>query len=182
MGIRRQGVSGRGSRLARERTVHDRRQGRRCRARRPAAADAPHPAGRPLQARGAPGRKSDALLPPDRRQGRAEVQGIGDRRRAGPAAGRGMTTATLTHMPISRLVEMLETMLRAPVVDETGLKGRYDATLNIAQYASSPVQMDDIPSFLAGAVQDLLGLKLEPKKGPVQVVVVVHAEKAPTEN
>ncbi|HLH19980.1 MAG TPA: TIGR03435 family protein [Bryobacteraceae bacterium] len=96
--------------------------------------------------------------------------------------GRGMTTATLTHMPISRLVEMLETMLRAPVVDETGLKGRYDATLNIAQYASSPVQMDDIPSFLAGAVQDLLGLKLEPKKGPVQVVVVDHAEKAPTEN
>ncbi len=96
--------------------------------------------------------------------------------------GRGMTTVTLTHMPLSRLVEMLENMLSAPVIDQTGLKGQYDATLNIAQYVSSPVQMDDIPSFVSGAVQDLLGLKLEPKKGPVQVVVVDHAEKVPTEN
>ncbi len=96
--------------------------------------------------------------------------------------GRGMTTATLSHMPISRLVEMIENMLRAPVIDQTGLKGRYDATLNIAQYVTSPVQMDDVPSFVAGALQDLLGLKLEPKKGPVQVVIVDHAEKVPTEN
>jgi len=97
-------------------------------------------------------------------------------------AGRGSMTAVLARMPISRLVEMLQGILRAPVVDQTGLKGRYDATLNIMQYASSPVQNDDIPSFVAGAVQDLLGLKLDAKKGPVRMVVVDHAEKVPTEN
>jgi uncharacterized protein (TIGR03435 family) len=33
-----------------------------------------------------------------------------------------------------------------------------------------------------GAVQAQLGLRLEPKKGPVDLIVVDHAEKTPTEN
>lgn len=40
---------------------------------------------------------------------------------------------------------------------------------------------DPAPTLL-GAVQDQLGLKLEPKKLPVDIVVVDHAEKTPTEN
>jgi uncharacterized protein (TIGR03435 family) len=33
-----------------------------------------------------------------------------------------------------------------------------------------------------GAVQAQLGLKLEPKKGPVELIVIDHVEKTPTEN
>ena len=32
------------------------------------------------------------------------------------------------------------------------------------------------------AVQDQLGLKIEKRKGPVQMLVVDHVEKKPTEN
>jgi len=33
-----------------------------------------------------------------------------------------------------------------------------------------------------GAVQAQLGLKLEPKKGPVEMIVIDHIEKTPSEN
>lgn len=97
-------------------------------------------------------------------------------------AGRGATTAVVQRVPISQFVNMLQNILQSPVIDETGLKGRYDATLNIAQYINSPIQKDEITSIVLSAVQDLLGLKLEPKKGPVDMVIVDHAEKVPTEN
>ena len=37
-------------------------------------------------------------------------------------------------------------------------------------------------SDLFGAVQSQLGLKLEAKKGPVELVVIDHIEKTPVEN
>jgi uncharacterized protein (TIGR03435 family) len=96
--------------------------------------------------------------------------------------GRGGTSATLKRIPMSQVVSLLQNVLQAPVIDETGLKGRYDATLNIGQYIRTPMQIDEMPSIVASAVQDLLGLKLESKKGPVDMVIVDRAEKVPTEN
>lgn len=98
------------------------------------------------------------------------------------APGPNNATAIIRRVPISQFMDMIQNILRTPIVDQTGLKGRYDATLNIGALISSPIQNDDITGTIITAVQDLLGLKLEPKKGPIDMLIVDHAEKVPTEN
>ena len=88
----------------------------------------------------------------------------------------------MQHVPMAQVVDMLQNIMHAPVVDETGLKGRYDATLDIRALISTPIQNDDITGTVVTALQDLLGLKLDAKKGPLDVLIVDHAEKVPTEN
>lgn len=73
--------------------------------------------------------------------------------------------------------------LRRPVIDATGLKGKYDFTLYWVQNASALTSDADTAPSLAVAIQEQLGLKLEPKeRGAVQVLVVDHAEKIPHDN
>jgi uncharacterized protein (TIGR03435 family) len=71
-----------------------------------------------------------------------------------------------------------------PVIDRTGIAGRYSAVLiftRLEATASETAAQDAPPDFFT-AVQQQLGLKLEPKKEPVEVLVVDHAERLPTEN
>jgi bla regulator protein blaR1 len=64
------------------------------------------------------------------------------------------------------------------VVDETGLKGHYDFVLNgISVWSSS----DGSTTSIFTALEEQLGLKLEPRKAPVEVVVIDRVEP-PTEN
>jgi uncharacterized protein (TIGR03435 family) len=58
-----------------------------------------------------------------------------------------------------------------PVVDKTGLKGIFEFRLD---YSVSP--NEDRPNIFS-ALQDQLGLKLEPSKGPVEFFVIDHLEK-----
>ena len=93
-------------------------------------------------------------------------------------------TVVVKRTPLSQLVEMLGNVLRAPVVDLTELKGRYDITLALAKYIpdrSSTEPIDPV-SIITRGLQDELGLKIEPRKMPIDLVVVDHAEKLPTEN
>ena len=64
-------------------------------------------------------------------------------------------------------------------MDETGLTGTFDFTL---QMPMSVLQgdMDERTAAFFGAVQEL-GLKLVPKKAPLDVIVIDHLEK-PTAN
>lgn len=73
--------------------------------------------------------------------------------------------------------------LRRPVLNATGLKGRYDFILYWVQNPGAlPSDTETTPS-LPEAIQEQLGLKLEPKeRGAVQVLVVDHSEKVPREN
>jgi uncharacterized protein (TIGR03435 family) len=70
--------------------------------------------------------------------------------------------------------------LGAPVVNSTGLAGTFDFTLDWTP-DDSPVDGATGPSIFT-AIQKQLGLKLEPRKIPVEVWVVDHAERAPVDN
>jgi uncharacterized protein (TIGR03435 family) len=88
-------------------------------------------------------------------------------------------------VPATQFVEMLSTILHAPVINNTGLSGRYDATVNFGKYlpdgSGKEGAFDPISTILLG-LQEELGLKLESKKMPLDLLIVDHAEKVPVEN
>ena len=79
---------------------------------------------------------------------------------------------------IAQLAALLSSQLSAPVTDATALKEVYDFKL---RYSPAAREMDDAPGLIQ-ALQNDLGLRLEKKKAPVDVFVVDHVEKEPTEN
>jgi uncharacterized protein (TIGR03435 family) len=79
------------------------------------------------------------------------------------------------------------------VTDGTGLAGKYDFTLTWAMPASGrgappshggegAVNPEDLGPSLITALQEQLGLRLEAKKGTVELLVIDRVEKRPTEN
>ena len=70
-----------------------------------------------------------------------------------------------------------------PVVDQTGLTGTFDIKLTYkpAYIKSTSAEPDLNEISIFTAVQDQLGLKLEPSKAPIEMLIVDHVEK-PSEN
>ena len=91
------------------------------------------------------------------------------------------TVAKSTTM--KELGDMMSGPLQTPVVDMTGLKGRYDFAIDFTNYlpADMTTMRPDATSVLMVALPGELGLKLEPRKEMVQVMVVDQVEK-PSEN
>jgi uncharacterized protein (TIGR03435 family) len=81
---------------------------------------------------------------------------------------------------VAWLANQLSGQSGRPVVDETGLSGEFDFVLSWAPNANAP-NAEGLPDLFA-AVQQQLGLKLERKKGSVEMLVVDHAEKTPSGN
>jgi uncharacterized protein (TIGR03435 family) len=86
------------------------------------------------------------------------------------------------NVAMSDFVSVLQrAILDRPVVDKTGLKGRFDFDLEWApdetQFGGAiPAAPDDAPSApLFTAIQQQLGLKLTATRGPLQVLVVDNA-------
>jgi len=96
-------------------------------------------------------------------------------------------SVTISRAPISQLVNMLGQIVRAPIVDNTGLTGRYDLTLNIAKYAADmaergkEISMDPM-AMIVPILQEELGLKIESKKIPLDLLIIDHLEKSPIAN
>lgn len=104
------------------------------------------------------------------------------------------------------LAQRLSQQLNRPVIDATGLTAKYDFTLTYAPEGMSgmaPVRIGapppppgggagpgpempetdaPPPPNLFSAIQSDLGLRLEAKKGPVDMIVIDHVEKTPIEN
>ncbi len=95
------------------------------------------------------------------------------------------------------LVFLLSDQLARPVLDQTGLSGKYDIALHWTPDESPAGMLEDPANVKTGpdnvsqpdssgptifaAIQEQLGLKLESTKGPVDVLVIDHIER-PTEN
>ena len=84
---------------------------------------------------------------------------------------------------LSDLLAILTRESRMPVIDQTGLAGHYDFALDLAPYVTPDTNKNtDLPNVVAAAFRDQLGLKVESRKVPVEMVVVDRAEKRPPEN
>jgi uncharacterized protein (TIGR03435 family) len=110
--------------------------------------------------------------------------------------GRNMVTAYAYRsaaMPLSQLANLLSPRVERPVKDQTGLTGTFALDLQWrpeqAQPGGSPDslgvsgsgRLDDLPTSIFTALQEQLGLKLQPTKGRMDVLVIDHVER-PTSN
>ena len=104
----------------------------------------------------------------------------------GPASttgGRGTFVSTKVSMP--RFADFLANRMNQPVQDKTEVKGVFDIKMEWSQEDNGPNAPD--ASALPGptiftALQEQLGLRLQAQKVQVEIVVVDHVEKMPTEN
>jgi uncharacterized protein (TIGR03435 family) len=105
----------------------------------------------------------------------------------------------LTRMNAAGMVESLSRFVDRPIVDMTNLPGRYDLTLdvgmedviNLARAAGMNIPVrapadaarasEPSSSSIFAAIRPY-GLKLEPRKAPIELLVIDHVERIPTEN
>ncbi|HLK69698.1 MAG TPA: TIGR03435 family protein [Bryobacteraceae bacterium] len=101
-------------------------------------------------------------------------------------SGRSVVTfLTARAQPLSALVQLLTREFRMPILDKTGLDGKFDFKLEFAPQAPGALPAeptDDSAANLTTAVQQQLGLRLSPAKVASVMVVVDRANPVPTEN
>lgn len=91
--------------------------------------------------------------------------------------GSGKLIMSATKATMSRLSDVLGRRTGRTVVDRTGLSGEYDLKLEWAPDLTA----ESVDASIFAALQEQLGLKLEPTKAPVEIIVVDHVEK-PSDN
>ena len=92
----------------------------------------------------------------------------------GPPGNFGATNATMAD-----IAEALgQGILNRPVVDQTGLTGRFDLRLTwTPEGPSAAKESADAPPDIFTAIQEKLGLKLISAKAPVDVLMIDHVER-----
>lgn len=90
----------------------------------------------------------------------------------------GQDTMTVTNLSLADFVLILQFFTDRPVVDQTGLAGKWDFkwTWTPDESRLPPDATNPAPGLFT-AIQEQLGLKLEAKKAPADVYVVDHVER-----
>jgi uncharacterized protein (TIGR03435 family) len=114
----------------------------------------------------------------------------------------GKMRMAATGTTIAKFLDALGMQLDRPIIDATGLTGKYDITLDFAPdpailqakmaamgvapppglVQDSGTQDPNGAATIFSALPDQLGLRLEARKGPVDLLVVDSVQKTPTEN
>jgi uncharacterized protein (TIGR03435 family) len=121
----------------------------------------------------------------------------------------GTMRMEFARMTMSTLADMLSRFVDRPVIDMTGLKGNYQVALALSMEdmrtvarasgmaagmmmpmpgagggdaSRPPSDAASAPSTSIFTAVQQLGLKLDPRKAPLETIVIDHLEKAPTEN
>jgi len=99
------------------------------------------------------------------------------------SGGSGRLTGNRVSMAL--LATLLSRLEQQMIVDRTGLTGEFQVTLRWTPGTGSAAMASDetaAGASLFAAIQEQLGLRLESRKGPLDVSVVDRAERTPSEN
>jgi uncharacterized protein (TIGR03435 family) len=101
-----------------------------------------------------------------------------------PNPKRMALTMQRTSMP--QLASVISRVMQTPVVDETQLKGRYDAVMDMTKYAQEMRPAEGAPMDMANlmttTLREEIGLRIVSQKATIDIIVVDHAEKLPQAN
>jgi uncharacterized protein (TIGR03435 family) len=128
--------------------------------------------------------RADGRLGPRIRPTTLDCAAAGRGAAGGPPCGFEVSDSAFqaTGRAIDVFTRALAQLVGRPVIDQTGLQGLYD--LDLAWTQESPVDAGgaptDSPSFFT-ALQEQLGLKLDARRGPADVLVIESVER-PNEN
>lgn len=120
--------------------------------------------------------KNGPKLQPSEGEGEPGIQG-------------GKLHIAVQRMPLAQFADYVSGALQTPVLDMTGLTGRFDFNVDLTPYLASYLQErkpgdppPDLTAIAMTALPEQLGLKLEARKAPVELFIVDRAEKVPAEN
>ena len=105
--------------------------------------------------------------------------GTASSRKIGSLPG-GATRVVAENTGVDFLEQFLGLPIWDPVVNQTGLTGGFDFT-----FERPPMRAPDVDTMLANLVEAMkrqLGLKLEPRKAPMETIAIERGEQNPVEN
>ncbi len=98
---------------------------------------------------------------------------------SGPVFGGRIISPQMSMLTLAKLLSRFE---HETVLDMTGLTGPYEVHLEWSLDETGRPETDKHGPSLSTAIQEQLGLKLESRKGPVEVLVIDSTEKTPAQN
>jgi len=112
-------------------------------------------------------------------KGGPKLQAAAEQDKMRGATSQGPRLIKARSATLSDLARMLIGVVSAPVLDRTGIAGQYTIDLQFATLLGGTPADDNLPDIFTAVQQ--LGLKLEPIRGPVEMVVIDNADM-PSEN